>query len=384
MDDLHHEVRAWCAAHVPSGWRREQAGVDHDQYLLFQRWWLTELDSGGYAVPHWPLEWGGGYSLAEQAVIYEELARADAPRLGLFFVALHHAAATLLGAGTDAQRDRHLPAIRAGEVWCQGFSEPGAGSDLASLHTRAERRHDVYVVNGQKIWASGAQDASWCLLLARTDPSAPKHRGISYLIMDMRSPGVMVRPIKQITGDEHFCEIFLTDVEIPVANLIGAENDGWRVAQGTLNTERGATMIELAERLALGYRWLVRLARESDPGSELVESRLSRLGSEMQALRLLTRRALAESDGRDYTASASVVKLFYSELLQRVMDFGVQLSGLAGHESTIRPLSSGWESGLWLRDFIGSWEWTIPGGTSEIQRNIIAERSLGLPRERSA
>jgi alkylation response protein AidB-like acyl-CoA dehydrogenase len=254
-------------------------------------------------------------------------------------------------------------------------------SDLASLRTRAERRDDLYVVNGQKIWASGAQDASWCLLLCRTAPSAPKHQGISYLLMDMRSPGVIVRPIRQITGEEHFCEIFLTDVEIPVANLIGAENDGWRVAQRTLNTERGATMIELAERLALGYRWLVRLAHEIDPGSELVENRLARLASEVQALRLLTRRALDESEERDYGISASVVKLFYSELLQRMMDFGVELSGLAGQKAAVRPLSSGWESGLWLRDFLGSWEWTIPGGTSEIQRNIIAERALGLPRE---
>ena len=382
LDELRDEVRTWCAEHVPPGWRREQAGASHEEHVRFQHWWLAELDRAGFAVPHWPLDWGGGYSLAEQAVIYEQLARADAPRLVLFFVSLHHAAATLFGAGTDAQRERHLGDIRAGEVWCQGFSEPGAGSDLASLRTRAERRGDVYVVNGQKVWASGAQDASWCLLLARTDPTAPKHKGISYLLMDMRSAGITVRPIRQITGEEHFCEIFLTDVEIPVGNLIGAENDGWRVAQRTLNTERGATMIELAERLALGLRWLVRLARDTNPGSELVEDRLARLASEVQALRLLTRRALAPSAERDYGVSASVVKLFYSELLQRLTAFGVELSGLPGQEASVRPLSSGWESGLWLRDFIGSWEWTIPGGTSEIQRNIIGERGLGLPRER--
>ena len=379
LDALRREVRDWCAEHVPPDWRREQAGVDHDEFVRFQHWWLRELDAGGYAVPHWPAEWGGGYDLARQAVIYEELARADAPRLVLHFVSLHHAAATLLAAGTDEQRRRHLPAIRAGEVWCQGFSEPNAGSDLASLRTRAERRGDVYVVNGQKIWASGARDATWCLLLARTDPAAPKRRGISYFLMDMRSPGVTVRPIRQITGEEHFCEIFLTDVEIPAANLVGAENDGWRTAQRTLNTERGATMVELAERLALGFRWLVELAHRDAPPDAYVADRLAGLASEVDALRLLVRRAIADPAAGG--ASASTVKLFYSELLQRMTRFGTELSGLPGQEATVRPLSSGWESGLWLRDYIGSWEWTIPGGTNEIQRTIIGERGLGLPRE---
>lgn len=382
LDELRVEVRRWCADHVPRDWRQEQAGVDHDEFVRFQHWWFNELKAGGYAFPHWPAQWGGGYDLAQQAVIFEELARADAPRLVLHFVSLHHAAATLLGAATDEQRQRHLPAIRDGEVWCQGFSEPEAGSDLASLRTRAVRRGDVYVVNGQKIWASGAQDATWCLLLARTDPTAPKHKGISYLLLDMRSPGVTVRPIRQITGEEHFCEIFLTDVEIPVDNLVGAEHDGWRVAQRTLNSERGATMIELAERLALGFRWLVDLARQGEGFPPPVSDRLARLASEVQALRLLTRRALADQhDPVAYGAYASTVKLFYSELLQRLTRLGVELSGLPGQQASPRPLSSGWESGLWLRDYLGSWEWTIPGGTSEIQRNIIGERGLGLPRE---
>ena len=381
LDEFRRAMRQWCAEHVPSDWRQSQAGVSHGEFIRFQSWWLRELDSGGLAVPHWPGEWGGGYSLAEQAIIFEELARADAPRLVLYFVSLHHAAATLFGAGTAEQRQRHLPAIRAGEVWCQGFSEPEAGSDLASLRTRAERRGDVYVVNGQKIWASGAADASWCLLLARTDPSVPKHKGISYLIMDMRSAGVSVRPIRQMTGEEHFCEIFLTDVEIPVANLVGAENDGWRVAQDTLNSERGATMIELSERLALGFRWLVELARHSGP-DDLVRDHLAGFASEVQALRLMTRRVLDEHSHGTSPAGPSITKLYYSELLQRLTEYGVELSGIRGQEATVRPLSSGWESGLWLRDYIGSWEWTIPGGTNEIQRNIIAERGLGLPRER--
>ena len=190
-------------------------------------------------MPHWPAEWGGGMSVPQQVVLYQELAAADAPRLVLAFVSIHHAASTLLAAGTDEQRRRHLPAILDGEIWCQGFSEPEAGSDLAALRTTARREGDRFVVNGQKLWASGARHADWCLLLARSDPDAPKRRGISYFLLDMRSPGVDVRPIRNSLGDSHFCEVFLDDVVIPEANLVGPENAGWQVAQATLSAERG-------------------------------------------------------------------------------------------------------------------------------------------------
>ncbi|RAY16581.1 acyl-CoA dehydrogenase [Actinomadura craniellae] len=385
LDELRTRLRQWCAEHVPHDWRRQQTGAGHQEYVRFQHWWFDELRAAGYAVPHWPAAWGGGFDLARQAVIFEELARADAPRLSLHFVSLHHAAGTFLGAGTPEQRDRYLTGILEGAVWCQGFSEPEAGSDLASLRTRAERRGDVYVVNGQKIWASGAAYAQHCLLLVRTDPAAPKRRGISYLVLDMDSPGVLVRPTRQITGEEHFCEIFLTDVEIPVGNLIGAENDGWRVAQSTLASERGGTMIELAERLAVGLGWLlgeVNGAGGKPTAGTVAGDRLARLAREVQALRLLVRQVITRPSAElAQGAHASVVKLYYSELLQRLTGFGMELAGLDGQRATRRPLSSGWESGTWLLDHIGSWEWTIPGGTSEIQRNIIAERALGLPRE---
>jgi alkylation response protein AidB-like acyl-CoA dehydrogenase len=172
-------------------------------------------------------------SAAEQVVLYSELAAHDAPRLVLAFVAIHHAAATLLAVGTEEQRRRHLPAILDGEIWVQGFSEPEAGSDLASLKTTARKEGDAYVVNGQKLWASGATHADWCLLLARTDPAAPKRRGISYFLLDMRTPGIDVRPIRQATGESHFCEIFLNDVVIPAAQLVGPENGGWRSGSAT-------------------------------------------------------------------------------------------------------------------------------------------------------
>jgi len=392
LDDFAASVRAWCAQHVPADWRDTQTGVSDDEFVHFQKSWFAELHSAGFAVPHWPAEWGGGMSVAEQVVLYRELAAHDAPRLVLAFVGIHHAASTLLVAGTDEQRRRHLPAILDGEIWVQGFSEPEAGSDLAALRTTARRVGETFIVNGQKLWASGGVHADWCLLLARTDPEAPKRRGISYFLLDMTTPGIDVRPIRNAVGESHFCELFLTDVEIPAANLIGAENEGWQVAQQTLGAERGMTMVELAERLGnAGFRWLVDVCRQPGPGGTrpiddaVVQDRLAQLEIEITGLRGLCRDLVERSDaGVAGPAEPSVVKLYYSELLQRMTGFGAEIAGLAAHTQLAKPASSGWESGSWVLDFIGSWEWTIPGGTSEIQRNIIAERGLGLPREPTA
>ncbi|WP_153340105.1 acyl-CoA dehydrogenase family protein [Nocardia aurantia] len=392
MADFRVGVRDWCRSNVPAEWRAAQTGVSDAEFVAFQQQWFQTLRSGGFAVPHWPKEFGGGMSVAEQVVLYQELAAADAPRLVLAFVAIHHAASTLLAAGTEAQRRRHLPAILDGEIWCQGFSEPGAGSDLASLRTVARRDGDDFVVTGQKLWASGAQHADWCLLLARTDPDAPKRKGISYFLMDMRSPGIDVRPIKQATGESHFCELFLDQVRIPVSQLVGAENTGWQVAQSTLGAERGLTMLELAERLGhAGFRWLVEeCARPRPDGSRplddaVVADRLATFETEIAGLRLLCADVVQRHEaGTAGPADASVVKLFYSELLQRLTDFGAEAGGLAAQSVVAKPSSGGWESGAWVLDFVGSWEWTIPGGSSEIQRTIIGERGLGLPREPSA
>jgi len=387
LEAFRDSVRDWCRSHVPADWRTAQTGVGEDEHVAFQKDWFQELRQAGYAVPHWPAEWGGGLSVAEQIVLYQELAAHDAPRLVLAFVAIHHAASTLLAAGTDEQRARHLPAILDGEIWVQGFSEPEAGSDLASLRTTARRDGDHYVVNGQKLWSSGATHSDWCLLLARTDPGAPKRRGISYFLMDMRSAGVDVRPIRQATGEWHFAEIFLDDVAIPATQLVGTENDGWRVAQATLGAERGMTMLELAERLGhAGFRWLLDACCRPVAGGRplddpAVQERLAGFETEIQGLRALCR-GLAErhETGAVGPADASIVKLYYSELLQRMTDFGAEVAGLPAQTELRKPASSGWESGAWVLDFIGSWEWTIPGGTSEIQRTIIAERGLGMPR----
>lgn len=382
LDEFRDEVRTWCAEHIPKDWRAAQTNVSDDDFVAFQQAWFAELHRAGYAVPHWPAEWGGGMPVDRQIVLYSELAAHDAPRLVLAFVGIHHAASTLLVAGTDEQRRRHLPAILDGEIWVQGFSEPEAGSDLASLRTTARRDGDRFIVNGQKLWASGAKHADWCLLLARTDPDAPKRHGISYFLLDMTTPGVEVRPIRNAIGDSHFCEIFLNDVVIPETNLVGRENQGWQVAQATLGAERGLTMLELAERLGTaGFRWLVAQSPVDDP---VVADRLAQFEVELTALRGMCRDLVLDAEaGAVGPADASIVKLYYSELLQRMTDFGAEVAGLPAHTQLAKPVSSGWESGSWVLDFIGSWEWTIPGGSSEIQRTIIAERGLGLPREPS-
>jgi alkylation response protein AidB-like acyl-CoA dehydrogenase len=389
LAEFRSHVRTWCGAHVPTDWRQTQSGVSDAEFVAFQKAWFAELHTAGFAVPHWPRQWGGGMSVGEQIVLYQELAAHDAPRLVLAFVGIHHAASTLLAAGTDAQRRRHLPAILDGEIWVQGFSEPEAGSDLASLRTTAQRVDDGYLVNGQKLWASGGLHADWCLLLARTDPDAPKRRGISYFLLAMRSPGIDVRPIRNAIGESHFCEIFLNDVVIPAEQLIGEENAGWQVAQATLGAERGMTMLELAERLGnVGFRRLVEECTRPGPdGSRPIDDgavadQLARFDIEIAGLRGLCRTVVEGHDaGAVGPADPSVVKLFYSELLQRLTDFATDVSGPAAHAVLTKPMSSGWESGAWALDFIGSWEWTIPGGSSEIQRTIIGERGLGLPRE---
>lgn len=389
LSDFRAEVRAWAENHIPVGWESRFGVAVDDEFRTFQRDWLRTLRTGGYAAPHWAKEWGGGgYSLAEQIVIFEEFSRLNAPPLRNYFVALNHAYATLIHAGNDEQRQRHLPAILDGEVWCQGFSEPGAGSDLAGLRTRAVRTGDVYVVNGQKVWSSRAAFADRCLLLARTDPKAPKRRGISYFLLDMKSPGVEARPIRQATGAAEFCEVFLTDVEVPVTDLVGEENDGWKIAQSTLSAERGLAQLELSERMAAAMSMVEALIRErrSDGRSAIdddsVREQFVTLQTEVVLFRRLCKKMVEDLVRRGGTGpESSIVKVFYSELLQRMMAFGVSLAGLDTHRLTFKPVSAGYESGRWMLDYIDSFGWVIAGGTNEIQRSLIGERVLGLPRE---
>jgi alkylation response protein AidB-like acyl-CoA dehydrogenase len=378
------QIRTWLAEHVDPHWREKMFNVSQEAFVDAQRAWFEKLSGAGLATPHWPADFpGGGRSLAEQKIIYEELARADAPRLILYFLSLYHAACTLIECGSEAQKREFLPAIASGQIWCQGFSEPNAGSDLANIKTRAERQGDVYVVNGQKIWSTMAQYADRCLLLARSSRESAPQAGLTYLLVDMKTPGISVRPIHQVTGDDEFSEIFFDDVQVPVTDRIGEEGQGWGIAQATLASERGLTLVELSLRMqqALPRLKAAVLARDPRVDGPLMWT-YAEVATEVAA-------AVATADqylqnriaGHEGLGDASVVKLVYSRTLRRFVKLGLQVSGLQGqyHRGFMRGAPQ--ETGHWLQDFLNSYNWTIAGGSDEVQRNIIAERMLGMPRE---
>jgi alkylation response protein AidB-like acyl-CoA dehydrogenase len=381
LEDFRRDVRNWLAANAPQDWRMVDSS--HAQFAASQRAWFASLVAGGFANPHWPAEWpGGGRSLAEQKIIYEELARADTPRLLLSFVSTYHAFATLHECGSDEQKARYLPAILNGETWCQGFSEPGAGSDLAALKCRGERKGDVYIVNGQKVWSTMAQYADKCLLLVRTSSDGPKQAGITYLLMDMKAPGVTVRPIHQIQGDEEFAEIFLDNVEVPVCERVGEEGAGWAVAQATLASERGLTLMELGYRMRGNLYRIAGLIRarglEGDAG---IQRDFGRLATQVDATCAIADRFLENRmSGIEAVGDASLVKNTYSRALREYSKLGLRLGGI--DEQYRKPIVYGdLNTGNWMADFMNSYAWTIAGGSEEVQRNIIAERMLGMPRE---
>ncbi|WP_454833180.1 acyl-CoA dehydrogenase family protein [Pseudomonas veronii] len=388
LEQLRTDTRAWLEQNIPARWRERMTDVQSADFLHLQRQWMKSLVCAGLATSHWQAGWqGGGRSLAQQIVIVEELARADAPRLILYFISLYHAAMTLMEWGTLEQKTRHLPAILDGEIWCQGFSEPNAGSDLASLKTRAVREGDHYIVDGQKVWSTLGQHADYCLLLVRTDTSGPKQAGITFLLMDMHSPGVEVRPIRQITGDEEFAEIFLTNVRIPVANRLGEEGEGWRIAQTTLNSERGLTILELSERLSHS-RWRLLQAMGADSEGRVLDDQLRREAVDVfvkiDALSAMVKDMMARLvAGKDVGGTASMVKLFYAQVLREFTALG-QRSELAAIYQQPFTLGGGHETGNWSFDYMNSFMWTIAGGSNEIQRNIISERVLAMPREKYA
>jgi alkylation response protein AidB-like acyl-CoA dehydrogenase len=386
---LRAPLRAWLAENTPAGWHEELRTATKAEFRDFNVRQAQRLREAGILAAHWPLaHGGGGFSFGEQLVIQEELIRADFPQPRLLEISLAHIAATLMAYGNPDQQ-KHLSAILDGEIWCQGFSEPDAGSDLASLRTRAVRSGDSYVVNGQKIWSSYADQAAWCLLLARTDASVAKHRGLSMFMLELDSPGVELRPTRQATGTEEFCEIFLTDVEIPVANRIGDENAGWRMAQTTLSTERAFNILELQARLAVALGQIAAEARVTPIGGgrtaaddDGIRQDLAARAAEVEVLGLLGQRLVrdVESSG-EIGPEGSIVKLFYSETLQKLTRLAVQIRGMATMLDERREFATSWTSGQWMIDHLKSWNWTIAAGSNEIQRNIVGERVLGLPRE---
>ena len=348
-----------------------------DAWVERRKWdtdWQRRLFDAGYAGLHWPKEYGGrGASPTEQLIFYEETARARAPYVGVNFVGTLHAGPTLIEEGTEEQKADHLPKIlRGDEVWCQGFSEPGAGSDLASLRTRAERDGDDYILNGQKIWCSFGQIADVGEFLVRTDPEAPKNRGISWLILPMDLPGIEVRPLKTVLGSSEFSEVFLTDVRVPVANRVGDENDGWRVTNVTLKYERGTAFVsELVDAIRLAEE--VAQYRHRSTGSPIVEEQeLGRCIAEFDALWALTKRNVSQSARGTTGPGAMVMKLAYSEARQRFGELCIKALGRDALHIDDNEL---------IEERLRTLALTIAAGASQIQRNIIGERVLGLPRE---
>jgi alkylation response protein AidB-like acyl-CoA dehydrogenase len=386
-EEFRAELREWLAKEVPAHGPPPPAG-DWPARRQYDTAWQRKLFDAGYAGIAWPAEFGGrGLPVTQQLVYLEEYARAGAPYIGVNFVGLMHAGPTLIAEGTDEQRRAHLPRILRGEaVWCQGFSEPGAGSDLASLATRAERHGDEYVVSGQKIWCTRAHVADWCELLVRTDPGAPKHQGISWLILDMHQPGLEVRPMRTLDGESHFCELFVDQARVPVSNRVGAENDGWRVANVTLRFERGTAFAQHIITMRAQIRKLVALAlaRRSEPGcgwdSDAVRARVGRLEASVEALWRMTQMCIAEAERSGAPSPiGSAVKLRYSELSQEIAELALRL---AGEPVLGRADFDGVPTAEIVREYLWSLQYTIAAGTSQIQRNLIAERILGLPKGR--
>ena len=368
------EVKAWIDANVPGELRGGRLGERRFEQL--GRDWSRRLCDAGYAGLTWPKEYGGaGASYSYQAILLEELALAEAPQhIGV--IGLGMAGPTIIAHGTEQQKSRYLAKIlSADEIWCQGFSEPGAGSDLASVRTRADLRDGNFVLNGQKVWSSFAHIADWCILLARSDPESELHAGLTYLIVDMHAPGVEVRPLRQITGEAEFNEIFFTDVEVPSENVLGEIGDGWAVAMTTLLHERGTLGFALTGALDVAVRKLIALARNrgvDDPG---LLDRVAREWIELQALKLTNYRALSQLMQTGIPGpEGSVAKLHWSESNQRLTKLALEI---LGPEAQVVD-----SDGAWQYQQLRSRGNTIEAGTSEILRNIIAERVLGLPRGR--
>ena len=367
------ELRGWLDANLPEGKRGGRGGAQRFDDP-FGRRWSRMLHDAGYAGLTWPKEYGGaGAPYSFQAIFYEEMARAQAPpHVGV--IGLGMAGPTIIAHGTDEQKRAHLENIlSAEEIWCQGFSEPDAGSDLAAARTRAERRGDVYVVNGQKVWSSFAHIADFCILVTQSDPDGQRYRNLTYLIVDMHAPGVEVRPLRQITGEAEFNEIFFNDVEVPVANRLGDEGDGWNVAMTTLLHERGTLGFALTATFDAGVGRLLQTAREKLDGDDALRERIAAEWIELQALRYTNYRALGTYQRTGIPGpEGSGVKLRWSEANQRMTRLARDVLGFEG------VVDDGW----WHHQQLRSRGNTIEAGTSEVLRNIIAERVLGLPRSR--
>jgi alkylation response protein AidB-like acyl-CoA dehydrogenase len=410
LSQFRREFETWLDAHLPPPEvidREARRSSSHlpDWARIFQR----EMFEAGYLVPGWPPELGGRNATPEEQMVYFEiLTERSAPR-SLNVQGLNICAPSIIEFGNEDQKERFvLPTLRAEITWCVGMSEPNAGSDLASLTTRAEQRDGHFVVNGQKVWTSGAHESDWCMCYVRTDPDAPKHRGISVLIIDMNTPGITCRPLPELTDPDHadFNEVFFSDVEVPAENLLGELNNGWAVSQGSLRHERGMLWIMNTSKMDRTLRGLIRLAQRPDGrGGRLgddprVAEAIGRIATDTAAMRCLGYRGFAKATRGEMPPEHLILKLFTSEAEQRACLLAQESLGIDGLDVdgpgpvrmddwdhahyTPRPTEGGATSsfydGAWPVQYLRSFAGTIAGGTSEIQRNIVAERVLGLPR----
>jgi alkylation response protein AidB-like acyl-CoA dehydrogenase len=377
---LRGEVRDFLRENMPLGWVPGHVGSQEMWDL--QMGFVKRLAARSWVAPAWPKAYGGlGWSHVQQMIFNEEFAYSGAPE-GARVFNVGMIGPTLIVHGTDEQKREHLPRITSGEsVWCQGYSEPGAGSDLAGLQTRAVRDGDDYVVNGEKIWTTGAHHADWCFLVARTDTSAPKHKGLSFLLADMKSPGIRVQPLVNMAGFHEFNQVFFEDVRVPVRNRVGEENNGWYVAMTLLDFERSSVA-----SVASNQRTLEQIAAHlrragADAGTrDVLRHRLADLWISNETGRLLSYRIAWQQDaGKVPNYEASVIKVHATELAQRITNFGVNALGLSGALSAGSPRVL--LDGLMAQEHLSNVSPTIYSGSSEIQRNIIATRGLGLPRD---
>jgi len=379
---LRAEVRAWLTEHLPWEYGKGLPPRFDDlaDEVAFLRTWQAELADGRWVGVAWPHAYGGrGAGPVEHFIVQEELARARAPEM-VGRIGINLAGPTLLAHGTPEQKERWLARIlHADDLWCQLFSEPAAGSDLASVTTRATATEGGWVVNGQKVWTSYAQFADWGICLARTDPDAPKHKGISYLVVDMHDPGVEVRPLVQLTGEAEFNEVFLTDVFVPRDRLVGPEHDGWRVANSTLSHERGTNPRQLVIHIQL-LEEMLRLAEETGRFDEhRIRQRLAQAYVEVRLFQLHNLRSISRlAKGLEPGPEGSALKLYWSEMSKRMHDTAMAVVGPAA--PLWKGASGNPADGNWQRSWLYYQASSIWAGTNEIQRNIIGERVLGLPR----
>ena len=379
------EARTWLEANaIPKGHPDDfSAGIwtsaySEDTYIKRCREWQGRLAEGGWAGITWPREYGGRGAKPIESVIFNQEQARHGVSNGVFAIAIGMVGPTLLAHATDEQKQRYLPAmLRGDEVWCQLFSEPEAGSDLANVTTKAELDGDEWVVTGQKVWTSSAQRAEWGILLARTHPERPKHRGITYLLLDMRSPGIDIRPLRQMTGDAHFSEVFLDQVRIPSGNVVGEVGEGWRVAQTTLASERTAIaggsggadppgLIAMAQALGRAHDPIVR--------QSVVDAHVR--GELLRYLRLRSQTAL--SKGTRPGSETSVMKLAYARFMQQMTNTAIHVQGATAMLADPALLP---REGVWTTKFLHAPSLRIAGGSDQVQGNIIGERVLGLPAE---